>query len=308
MIYTVTLDPMLDRVVRIEDLIYDDANHITEDHRRPSGKGINVSRLIKELGGESISLGFAGGYTGLELTDLLAAEGVKPDFTRIKNETRASLTIFQRKKRMQTLLCTAEPNLDKSEIEAFSRKMDTIPQDSAVVITGNVPSGMENSFFADLITSLKKRNIKVFLDSDGEAFKLGVAAGPFMIKPNIFELNRLAGSQATEAKEIRKVAAPYLDVVEYIVVSLGPRGAIGISKEGNYHAKPPRVNARNASSGAGDALLGGFVSVFTQSGSFEESLKMGVACGTATRLGISGTIGRKNDIDTINKEVIIEKF
>ena len=97
MIYTVTLDPMLDRVVRIEELIYDDANHITEDHRRPSGKGINVSRLIKELGGESISLGFAGGYTGLELTDLLAAEGLQPDFTRIKNETRASLTIFQRK-------------------------------------------------------------------------------------------------------------------------------------------------------------------------------------------------------------------
>src|SRR5512139_574918 len=156
MIYTVTLDPMLDRVVRVEELVYDDANHITEDHRRPAGKGINVSRLINELGGESISLGFAGGYTGLELTDLLAAEGVKPDFTRIKNETRASLTIFQRKKKIQTLLCTAEPGLDTSEIEAFCRKMDTIPQGSSVVISGNVPSGMKSSFFSDLITSLKK--------------------------------------------------------------------------------------------------------------------------------------------------------
>ncbi len=120
MIYTVTLDPMLDRIVWVEELVYDDVNCIDEDQRRPAGKGIDVSRVIKELGGKSISLGFAGGYAGLELTDLLAAEGIEADFTRIKHETRSSLTIFQRKKKIQTLLRTEQPVLEQSEIDAFS--------------------------------------------------------------------------------------------------------------------------------------------------------------------------------------------
>ncbi len=186
-------------------------------------------------------------------------------------------------------------------------RTDTIPDGSSVVISGNIPSGIKSSFFADLITNFNKRNIKTFLDSDHEGFKLGVAAGPFMIKPNIFELNRLAGSQAAQPEEIKEIVKPYLDNVEYIIVSLGARGAIGFSKEGNYYAKPPRVNVRN-SSGAGDSLLGGFIFAMEQTGSFEKSLKTGVACGTATTLGVSGTVCRKNDVNTIKEEVIIEKF
>lgn len=307
MIYTVTLDPMLDRIVWVEELVYDDVNYITEEHKRPAGKGIDVSRVIKELGGESISLGFAGGYAGLELTDLLAAEGIAADFTRIKNETRSSFTIFQRKKKIQTLLYTPQPVPDQSETDVFGAKVDGIPDGSSVVISGNIPSGMKDSFFADLIMNLKKRNIKVYLDSDREALKLGVAAGPYMIKPNIFELNRLAGSQAVEPEEIKEVVKPFRNNVEYIIVSLGARGAVGFSKEGNYYAKPPRVNVRD-SSGAGDSLLGGFIFAMVQTGSFEKSLKTGVACGTATTLGVSGTICRKNDVNTIKEEVIIEKF
>ena len=307
MIYTVTLDPMLDRVVCVEELVYDDVNHITEDQKRPAGKGIDVSRVIKELGGKSVSLGFAGGYAGLEMTDLLAAEGIEADFTRTRDETRTSLTIFQRKKKIQTLLRTPQPLPDQSEIDSFCAKVDGIPDGSSVVISGNIPSGMKDDFFAGLIKSLKERNIRVLFDSDREALKLGVAAGPYMIKPNIFELNRLAGSKAAEPQEIKEIIRPFQDNVEYIIVSLGARGAVGFSREGNYYARPPRVNVRN-STGAGDSLLGGFASAMTQSGSFEESLKVGVACGTATAAGVSGTICTKNDINTIKEEVIIEKF
>jgi 1-phosphofructokinase family hexose kinase len=307
MIYTVTLDPMLDRVVRVEELVYDDINHITEDRKRPAGKGIDISRIIKEMGGETISLGFTGGYTGLELMDLLAAEGIKADFTRIKGETRSSLTIFQEKKKIQTLLYTAQPVPDQSEIDSFCAKIDAIPGGSSVIISGLVPPGMKDDFFADMIRCLKKRDIKVFFDSDREALRLGVEAGPYMIKPNIFELNRLAGSKADSPEEIKDIVKPFQDSVECIIVSLGARGAVGFSKEGNYYAKPPRVNRRN-SSGAGDSLLGGFAFVLTCSGSFEESLKIGVACGTATAMGVTGTIGSKNDINSIKKEVIIEKF
>lgn len=307
MIYTVTLDPMLDRVICFEELVYDDINYITEDQKRPAGKGVDVARVIRELGGKSISLGFAGGYAGLEMTDLLAAEGIEADFTRIKDETRSSLTIFQRKKKMQTLLHTPQPVPDQSEIDSLRAKVDAIPDGSSVAICGNIPSGMKQDFFAGLIGSLKQRNIKVFFDSDREALILGVAQGPYMIKPNLFELNRLTGSKAARPQEIKEVVKPVQDNVEYIIVSLGARGAVGFSKEGSYYAKPPRVNVRN-STGPGDSLLGGFIFAMTQGRSFAESLRTGVACGTATAAGVSDAVCTKNDINTIKEEVIIERF
>ena len=307
MLYTVTLDPLLERAVGVEELVYDDVNCIIEEHKRPGGKGIDVSRVIKELGGESIALGFAGGYSGLELTDMLIGEGIVSDFARINSESRSSITIYQRKKKIQTLLCTPSPAISQAEVDSFFKKANDIPPGSDVVISGNVPAGLDEGIFARLIKALKKRNIKVFLDSDQEAFKLGVDAAPFLIKPNIFEFNRLTGGSVSEVKEIAEAVKHYRDSVEYIIVSIGGRGALGFSKDGDYHARPPKVKVRN-SLGAGDSLLGGVVSVMSKSGSFEEALRVGVACGTAATLGISGSLCKTTDVDSIKKEVIIEKF
>lgn len=307
MIYTVTLDPLLDRVVGVQELVYDDVNYINEDTRRPCGKGIDVSRVIKELGSESIVLGFAGGYTGLELADLLKAEGMTHDLTPIRNETRSDLTIYQQKKKMQTVLCTPPPVVSQEEADIFFEKIMNIPDKSSVVISGSVPAGLSDDTFALLITRLKSKNIKVFFDSDHEPLKLGLFAGPYMVKPNIFELNRLASTRASDIKDIADAVKPYREIVEYIIVSMGARGAVGFSKEGNYHVIPPKVKVRN-STGAGDSLLGGVVSTMSATGSFEEALKIGVACGTASTLGVSGTICAKSDVESIKKEVIIEKF
>lgn len=307
MLYTVTLDPLLERAVGVEELVYDDVNCIIEEHKKPGGKGIDVSRVIKELGGESTALGFAGGYSGLELTDMLIGEGIVSDFARINSESRSSITIYQRKKKIRTLLCTPSPAISQAEVDSFFEKANEIPPGSDVVISGNVPAGLDEGIFARLIKAFKKRNIKVFLDSDKEAFKLGVDAAPFLIKPNIFEFNRLTGGSVSEVKEIAEAVKHYRDSVEYIIVSIGGRGALGFSKEGDYHARPPKVKVRN-SLGAGDSLLGGVVSVMSKSGSFEEALRVGVACGTAATLGISGGLCKKTDVDSIKKEVIIEKF
>ncbi len=307
MIYTVTLDPLLERVVGVEELVYDDVNRIIEERKKPGGKGIDVSRVIKELGGQSVALGFAGGYNGLELSDMLVDEGIATDFIRINKETRSSIAIHQQKKKVQTLLSTSCPRVDRAEVDSLLEKVREIPSGSHVVLGGNMPDGMNDDFFAQLIAVLKEKDIKVFLDSDGKSLKLGVNAGPYLVKPNIFELNRLAQTTVKEVKEIAEVVKPFRDIVDYIIVSMGARGAVGFSKEGDYHAMPPKVKVRN-SLGAGDSLLGGAVSVMSRSGSFKEALKVGVACGTATALGISGSLCRKTDVSSIKKEVIIEKF
>jgi 1-phosphofructokinase family hexose kinase len=306
MIYTVTLDPLLERVVGVEELVYDDVNCITDENRRPGGRGIDVSRVIRELGGRSVALGFAGGYTGLELTEMLDREGIVTDFVRVGQETRSSITIYQRKKKTRTLLCTSSPMISEDEIASFFHKVKEIPDGSHVVLSGTT-AGLRDSIFAELIAVLKEKEIKTFLDSDHRALRLGVDAHPFVIKPNIFELNRLAATKAKEVEEIADAVKCFRDSVEYIVVSMGARGALGFSGKGNYHVTPPKVKVRNLL-GAGDSFVAGMVSVMSDSGSFEEALRVGVACGTASVLATSGDLCRKPDVDSIKKEVIIEKF
>lgn len=306
MIYTVTLDPMLERLVGVEELLYDDVNCITHENKKPGGKGIDVSRVIKELGGRSVALGLVGGYSGLELTDMLDGEGIVTDFTRIAGESRSSTTIYQQKKKIKTLLCTSSPAIGEDETASFLNKAREIPEGSYVVLSGS-NAGMDDGIFAELIGTFREKGIKTFLDSDQKAFKLGVAAAPFLIKPNIFELNRLTETKVNEIKDIAETVKPYRDSVEYIIVSLGARGAVGFSKEGDYHVRPPKIKARN-SSGAGDSFMAGVVSVMNESGSFEEALRTGVACGTAAVLTGPGGLCKKTDVDSVRKEVIIETF
>lgn len=307
MIYTITLNPFLERIVEVEELVYDDVNRVVQERRNSGGKGIDVSRVIKELGGQSIALGLAGGYNGLEMVGMLVNEGIVTDFVRINEETRSNITIYQRKKKIQTLLSTSCSPVGQIEADSLFRKIQDIPMGSYVVISGNVSAGMSDSFFAQIITTMKEKDIRILLDTDDEALKLGINAGPFLVKPNIFEFGRLVGKGVNEAKEIGELVKPFRDIVEYIIVSMGARGAIGFSKEGDYQVMPPKVKVRN-SVGAGDSLLAGVVFVMSQQGTFEEALRLGVACGTAATLGAAGSLCKKTDIDMIKKEVIIEKF
>lgn len=307
MVYTITLDPLLDRIVEVEELIYDDVNSVVSEKKYSAGKGIDVSRVIKELGGQSIAMGFAGGYNGLELVGRLVKEGVLCDFTKIHGETRAQITINQKKKKLQTLLSTLCPPISQIEVDEFYGKIQEIPEKSYVVISGNPPQGMNDNFYAQLIFTLKGRDVKVFLDADGEALKQGVHANPFLIKPNIHEFNRLININVNEVDEILEYAKPFKDRIGYVVVSLGARGVVGISKNGSYYVSPPKINVRS-SIGAGDSLVAGIAFAFSEGASFDDALKLGVACGTAASLNAGNDLCTINDIEMIKKDVLIEKI
>jgi 6-phosphofructokinase 2 len=307
MIYTITLNPILDRIVEVEELMYDDVNVVVEEKKYPGGKGIDVSRVIKELGGQSLAMGFVGGYNGLEIVGRLVNEGVMCDFTKIHNETRAHITIFQRKKKLQTLLGTLCPEISQIEVDEFFRKVQEIPANSYAIISGNIPQGMSDSFYAQLITTLKERDVKVILDTDEEALKRGADAGPYLLKPNIHEFSRLVKTNVSEIEDIIKYARPYEDKIKYIVVSMGAKGVVGISKEGNYHVIPPKINVRS-SIGAGDSLVAGIIFALSENTPFEDALLLGVACGTASALNPGSDLCNKNDIDMIKKDVLIKKI
>jgi len=307
MIYTVTLSPFLDRIIDVEELIYDDANIIEEEKRRAGGRGVDVSRVIKELGGQSIALGFIGGYNGLELEGRLINEGVICDFTRINSETRTNNIVYQRKKKLQTLLSTYEPEVGSLEITSFFNKIKEIPKHSYVVISGNMPRGINDNFYAQMIITLKEKGAKVILDTDSEALRRGVDAGPCLIKPNIHEFGRLVANNVSSVEEIINYAKPYQNIVEYIVVSMGARGVVGINRNEYYSAAPPKIKVRS-SVGAGDSLVAGIVYAMSEGKKFEDAIAMGVACGTASALNSGNKLCRREDVEIIKKDVIIKKI
>ncbi len=307
MIYTVTLDPILDRIIEVEELIYDDINTVVEERKYPAGKGINVSRVINELGGKSVATGFAGGYNGLEIVERLTDEGIVCDFIKIHNESRTHITVFQRKKKLQTLLSTQAPGISEIELDEFFGKIQKVSPDSYVIISGNIPQGINDSFYEKLITALKAKDIKVVLDADEEAFKRGVYAAPYLIKPNIHEFSRFVGTGVNEIEDIIKFAKPYEDKIRFIVVSMGAKGLIGISREGNFQVLPPKIDVQN-SFGAGDSLTAGIIFALSENAPFEDALALGVACGTASALNPGSNLCKKDDIDRVKKGVIIKKI
>ena len=199
MIYTVTLNPALDRTIELDGLVVDDANRILREARYAGGKGIDVSRVIAELGGESVALGFIGGYDGLELEGRLINEGVLCDFTRIGDETRTNIILVNRKNKTQIMLNAAGPKITPAEIGLFFEKIRSLPHDAEfVVVSGSVPPGVSTNIYAQLITTLKGKGIRVVLDADGELLRRGYKADPFLIKPNIHEFQRLTGINSSE--------------------------------------------------------------------------------------------------------------
>jgi 1-phosphofructokinase family hexose kinase len=293
--------------VEVEELIYDDVNRITEERSRPGGKGIDVSRVIKNLGGESVALGFAGGDTGMELEGELVNEGVVCDFTPISGPTRSNVIVLQKRKKLQTLLSTSAPEVGQLEIMALLKKLKELPKGSFVVISGSAPSGMDENFCAQVITALKEKEIKVVIDADENVLRHGVAARPYLMKPNIHEFGRLVEKNLTEVDEVIEYAKPYLDYVDYIVVSMGPRGAVGISRDEIFHMIPPKVKVRN-SVGAGDSLVAGLIFALNGGGGFKEGLRLGVACGTASTLNLGVNGCSREDVEAIEKDVIVKKF
>lgn len=309
MIYTITLNPALDRTIVVDSLVSDDANRILREGRYAGGKGIDCSRVIEELGGKSTALGFIGGYDGLELEGRLINEGVLCDFTRISGETRTNIVLYNRKKKTQIMLNAAGPKITPTEIGLFFQRIRSLRQDAEfLIISGSVPPGVTHNIYAQIITTLKGIGIRVALDADGELLRHGCEAKPFIIKPNIHEFQRLTGVKSTEVADLLKTARHIVEGgIEIVLLTMGAKGLLGVQKDEAYWATPPQVEIVNRV-GAGDSALAGFIYALTKRLSFRESLILASAAGTAAVITTGTGLCRKKDVERIKKEVRTQKL
>jgi 6-phosphofructokinase 2 len=309
MIYTITLNPALDRTMEVDGLVADDANRILREARYAGGKGIDVSRVIAELGGESVALGFIGGYDGLELEGRLINEGVLCDFTRIGGETRTNIILVDRKNKTQIMLNAAGPKITPAEIGLFFEKIRSLPHDvEFVAISGSVPPGVSTNIYAQLITTLKGMGIRVALDADGELLRHGYKANPFLIKPNIHEFQRLTGIRSTEINDLREKARHILEGgIEIVLISMGPKGIVGVTRDEALWVIPPQVEVVSAV-GAGDSAVAGFIYALAKRMAFQESLILATAAGTAAVKTPGTALCKLKDVAKIKRELTIEKL
>jgi 6-phosphofructokinase 2 len=295
MVYTITLNPALDRTLWVEKIQPDDSNRIEREERYAGGKGIDVSKVLTTLEVRNNALGFIGGFAGEEVEGRLLNEGISCDFIRISGETRTNIVVNDMSNRKQTVFSASGPEIRPYELMRIIHKVEKLERPDIVVISGSLPLGIPPEIYRKLVAIAKDKGARVILDTDGNALKVGVQGFPEVIKPNIHELSRLVG---IELKGIDAITRAALNVhkqgVKIVLVSMGAKGILLVSKSKRYLVSPPKVKVKNTI-GAGDSAVAGFVYGLVKGKSLRESLINSVAAGTATTLRPGTALCQKND-------------
>lgn len=309
MIYTITLNPALDHFLDVHDLRVDDANRVQGECLYAGGKGIDVSRAIRQLGGDSMALGFIGGHTGQVMIELLKAEGVTCYFTSIAQDTRRNIIVTTARRRTQTMLNSRGPMVTKAEWAAFLAHLTLLNlRDAYVVVSGSLPRGVPTDAYRQIIALVQSRGARAILDADGPCLKSGLRAKPFAIKPNVNELRRLTGKPlGSEAAILRAVGPVHRAGVEVVMVSRGSKGILLIGPQERYRATPPPVTVRSTV-GAGDSAVAGFVFTHASGKGLEACARIATAAGTAATLAPGNQLCRVDDVRRLASKVKVVPF
>jgi 6-phosphofructokinase 2 len=299
MIYTVTLNPALDRAITVERLLKEDTTRVFSESPYAAGKGIDVSRVIRELGGQSVALGFVGGYDGLQLEGLLINAGVMTDFTRIASETRTNIILKERVTGKQYVISATGPEISASEIGQLYQHVIQIKNMDYLVMSGSLPRGVTPNLYGQLILAARNNRTFVLLDADGRALKESIESQPSCIKPNRFELSRLVGRDlGSEAKILAACKEIHEKGIPYVLVSLGKEGMILSTKDDKIKGVAPPVQV-DSPVGAGDSAVAGFVLAHSQGKDLADCVRLACAAGTATAQTAGTELCHREDVEKL---------
>ena len=295
MIYTITLNPALDRTIWIDRIRDDVSNRILNECSYAGGKSIDVSKVLKNLDMDSIALGFVGGFAGRELEGRLLNEGIQSDFIRVAGETRTNIILHEKETGRQLAFNARGPEIRPSEIMQLVEQLEKLPCPELVTIGGSLPPGVSPEIYRKIIMIFGKCRAKVVLDVDGQALSAGIKARPNIIKPNIHELSELVGRELSKMDDVVAAAREINQGgVEIVLVSMGARGILLVSNGEEYVAEPPEVKVENTI-GAGDSSVAGFIFGLITGKDLKESLIYAAAAGTATTMRQGTALSRKED-------------
>lgn len=254
MIYTITLNPAVDYYINMNKVDEGELNKVNNSYALAGGKGINVSKVLKNFNIESIALGFCGGFTGEYIKTDLNKYGIKDNFISLSENTRINVKIKTPKN--ETEIMGKSPKISNENIDALLSIIDNVEDNDILVLSGSVPSSVRDDIYKDIIQKTKsKNNIKVILDSRENAFKIAVKEKVFLTKPNRKELSGYFGKDIKSVYDIITYAKQLVeDGSENVIVSLGKDGSALVNKDEAYIGNAPSGQLIS-SVGSGDAMV-----------------------------------------------------
>ena len=307
MILTLTVNPAIDRNVTADRLVFEDRAYILSTRESPGGRGINASCVVHAFGGETAAIVPSGGPNGTCFEQLLGGCGYPVHVVRIQNEIRLNLTITD-KTGLTVKLNELGPALSAEELDAIEKTVrEHLDGTSWLLLCGSLPPGVPPGFYSRLIGLARERGVKTLLDTDGDALRDGVEAGPTVVAPNQQEAERLLNRALITRTHFIEAADRIRHMGPGIVLlSLGSRGAIGARAAGMVEAVPPRIEAV-CPIGAGDALVAAFAWAMERDDDFVEALRWGVAAGTASAMLPGVTFASSAEAARIHSRVEIRQ-
>ena len=300
MINTITLNPSLDYIVKVDDFKAGHVNRTSEENIYPGGKGINVSIVLKNLGVKNRALGFVAGFTGEEIEKLVADYGVDSDF--IKLEKGMSRINVKLKSKEESEINGMGPDISKVDIEKLYKKLDTLKAGDFVVLAGSIPSTLPDDIYETIMKDFQHKEINFVVDATKDLLLNVLKYKPFLIKPNHHELGEMFNVELKNKEEIIIYAKKLQEIgARNVIISMAGDGAILIEENGEITISDTPKGTLVNSVGAGDSMVGGFLAGIAEDKNIKEAFKMGVATGSAS--AFSEGLATKDKVEELIKQL-----
>ena len=299
MIYTVTLNPSIDYVVRLDSLVTGITNRTTSEEYYFGGKGINVSCVLAELDLESTAFGFVAGFTGEAIEKGIRNDKIITDFIKLeKGISRINIKI---KAGEETEINCQGPHIEENELLRLLNKVDRINDGDTIVIAGNVPNTMPDDVYERILERIKNKKVRIVVDATKKLLLNSLKYKPFLIKPNRQELSEIFETEVSAEADIEKYAKELQKLgAQNVLISLGGDGAMLIDEFGDKHKQGVLKEKVINTVGSGDSMVAGFIAGYEKEHSYPYALKLGSACGNATAF-LSG-LATKEKINELLKK------
>lgn len=293
MIYTVTFNPALDYVVKVNHFTVGTVNRTVQENIFYGGKGINVSAVLANLGFESTALGFVAGFTGEEIERGVKTLGFASDF--IKVEKGMSRINVKLKSDEESEINGMGPEITKQDVDTLFEKLKALKEGDVLVLSGSIPAAISDDIYEKIMAELDGKGIKIIVDAEKNLLLNVLQYHPFLIKPNNHELGQMFGVELHGDDDIIHYAKLLQEKgARNVLISMAGDGSVLVTEEGQVHKMGVAKGVVKNSVGAGDSMVAGFLAGYLENGDFLHALKLGTASGGAT--AFSDGIGEKEDI------------
>lgn len=285
MITTVTLNAAIDKTYYAHSFRLGEVQRVVRQIAEPGGKGNNVAKVIRLLGGNATSTGFIAGSSGSFIDDSLKQRGIETSFVRVPGESRVCLNIVDTSNGISTELLEAGPTIDGKHVKEIKKTLQRLAMESSIIVlSGSLPPGAPADLYSELISMIHTSKARAYLDTSGSALRSGLLARPYLVKPNKQELTALMGRELLHDADLIEAAEKVASVgIQQVCVTLGNRGAIAFIDGEGYWVTPPLIKPVNTV-GCGDSFVAGMAFADDRGDSPKEMLRIACAASAANAM------------------------